>query len=113
MRKVVKIISSSSEEIYDVTLCDENGLISLNCTCPAGIYSMICKHRIALLGGDISNLFKKSDEKVVKEFLNSVGVEKIDSLFIELREVEKELENLKKKKSKLQKEIGKKISEGF
>jgi len=113
MRKIVKIKSSSSEEIYDVTLCNENGLISINCTCPAGIHSMICKHRTALLGGDISNLLKKSDEKAVSEFLNSIEVGKIDNLFAELVEIEKEIEKLNKKKSGLKKAIGRKLDEGF
>jgi len=113
MKKIVKIKSSSFAETYDVTLSNENGKISLNCTCQAGVHSMICKHRITLLNGDVSNVSKKSDIQVVEEFLNSIEVGKIDSLFAELIGIEKEIEKLNKTKSKLKRAIGFSLSKGF
>jgi len=113
MEKIVKIKSSSSNETYDVTLKNVNGIISLKCTCQAGMYGMICKHRTDLLNGDISSLLNLSDGKVVEEFLNSIEKGKIENLFTELRDVEKEIEKLNKKKSQLKKEIANKMSEGF
>ena len=62
MEAIVKIKSSSSDEIYDVFLKNDNGMISLNCTCQAGKHRMICKHRTDLLDGNVSSLKFEKDE---------------------------------------------------
>ncbi len=113
MEKIVKVKSSSSTEIYDVILKNENGIISLNCTCQAGIYKMICKHRTDLLNGNISSLVDESDIPVVEEFLNSIKDGKIDSLFAELTEIEKEIKKLNNKKKKIKKDISIRFCDGF
>jgi hypothetical protein len=74
---------------------------------------LLCKHRIDLLSGDITNLVRKSDVSVVEKFLSSIEMEKIDSLFAELVEIEKEIERLTKLKSKFKKNIGIRLCEGF
>jgi hypothetical protein len=113
MERIVKVKSSSSSDIYQVTLKNENGLVSLNCTCQAGIYRMICKHRTSLLEGDVSNLVLESDVPVVLEFIESVGEEKIENLFSGLFEIEEEIKRLNSIKKKIRKDIGFKFSDGF
>jgi hypothetical protein len=113
MKKNVKVKSSSSSDIYQVTLKNENGLVSLNCTCQAGIHKMICKHRTSLLEGDVSNLLSESDTSVVLEFIESIEDVKIANLFSGLYEIEEEIKRLNNIKKKIRKDIGFKFSDGF
>ena len=113
MEKTIKIKSSSSAEMYDVTLKNENGIFSLNCTCRAGIHKMICKHRVDLLNGDVSRLISEKDIQTAREFLDNIESGKVDSLFSELSVIEKEIEKLNKRKSKAKKDAGIRLSEGF
>ena len=99
--------------MYDVTLKNENGIISLNCTCRAGVHKMICKHRVDLLNGNVSRLISEKDIQTAREFLDNIESGKVDSLFSELLTIEKEVEKLNMRKSKIKKDIGIKLSEGF
>lgn len=113
MEKIVEVKSSSADDIYEVTLKNIDGIISLNCTCKAGIVKQKCKHRLSLLEGDVSNLVSESDIPVVQEFLNSIEAGKLESLFSDLEEIEKEIKKLTNKKKKISKETWKKFSDGF
>ena len=113
MKEIVRIKSSSSSDIYEVTLSNAKGLISLSCTCSAGMYGMICKHRTSLLSGDVSNLPYKSDVGVVECFLNGIEKGKIDDLFAPLKDVEREIKDLNNKKKEIKNEIASKLSGGF
>lgn len=113
MERIVKVKSSSSSDIYQVILKNENGLVSLNCTCQAGIHKMICKHRTSLLEGDVSSLVSESDVPVVLEFIESIGEGKIENLFSGLFEIEEEIKKLNNLKKKIKKDIGFKFSNGF
>jgi len=113
MKRIIKVKSSSSAEMYDVILNNQDGLISLSCTCKAGVHKMLCKHRIDLLNGDTSKLSDANDIQFVEEFLNCIEIDKLDNIFSELMDVEKEIERLSKKRSKLRKDIGIKLNEGF
>ena len=70
------IKSSSSDEIYAVTFKFDK-LITVNCTCQAGINKMLCKHRLNLIDGDITSLANQSDASVLPEVLNKIDKNKI------------------------------------
>ncbi len=113
MERVVKVRSSSTDEIYEVTLRNLNGLVSLNCTCKAGIVKQKCKHRISLLEGDVTSLVSMEDVSVIQEFIDSIEVGKLNRLFYELDKIENELLILTNKKKKISKETWAKFSDGF
>ena len=109
---VVKIESSSSGEIYEILLENKNGLVKVDCSCPAGQMEVLCKHRIALLNGDISVLLNESDANAVTDFLNEIE-DKIANLFAELNETTKEIERLNGVKKVQKRIISRKLSHGF
>jgi hypothetical protein len=113
METNIKIGSSSSDEIYTVSFKVDNGLISINCNCQAGLVKMLCKHRLNLLGGDISSMVDKSEEAALTDILSKIDKTKISDLYTDLNKVELELKKLEAERKKLRKEIGLKFSNGF
>nr|DAM71191.1 MAG TPA: SWIM zinc finger protein [Caudoviricetes sp.] len=78
MEKIVKfLIQGSGKEPYRCTFwkVDDYDLHSA-CTCPAGKKGQYCKHRFALLEGDITNVVDYSEEdfKELQEMLKSSDI---------------------------------------
>lgn len=117
MEKIVEVISDTSGELYEVSLKNENGILSFNCSCPSGMTKGICKHRKNLLDGDVSNLVNESDVFEIQVFLSSIEKSKIDNFFSELDKIEKqfdkEIRKLKKQKSDAKREFSKRFCDGF
>ena len=113
MQTSIKVNSSSSEEVYTVVFKIENDLISINCNCKAGLLKTLCKHRMNLLGGDISAMADKSEEKALADILSKISKTKISDLYTELNNVELEIQKFDLLRKKLRKEIGMKFSNGF
>ena len=64
MEKIVKfLIQGSGKEPYRCTFWKvDNYDLHSACTCPAGKKGQYCKHRFALLEGDITNVVDYSEE---------------------------------------------------
>jgi ABC-type antimicrobial peptide transport system ATPase subunit len=112
MEKIIQV-KSSSDEIYSVVFKFENDLLSINCNCKAGIVKMLCKHRLSLLEGDITDLNNISDKEELVKILNYIDKDKIKSLYNELNKVELDLKRLTNLRKNLRKDIGIKFSNGF
>ncbi len=112
MEYTFNINSSSSDEVYTVTFKFDK-LTSINCSCLAGSVKMLCKHRLNLIEGDISALIDKTDSFLLAEVLERIDKEKLNCLFGEITKVEDEIKRLNSLKSKIKKETGLKISNGF
>jgi hypothetical protein len=52
MKITLKAKSSSGGEPYDVDFLFEEGVLSVHCTCKAGVFGTACKHRLSFLKGD-------------------------------------------------------------
>lgn len=113
METTVQVGSSSNDGIYTVTFKIDDGLISINCNCQAGSVKMLCKHRLNLLGGDISAMIDKSEEASLVDILSKIDKTRISDLYTDLNKVELEIKNLEAERKKLRKEIGLKFSNGF
>lgn len=112
MEYTFNIKSSSSDELYVVTFKFDN-LITVNCTCQAGLNKMLCKHRLSLIDGDITSLANQADASVIPEVLNKIDKNKIAALYTDLNAIESEIKALETTRKKLRKEIGFKFSNGF
>jgi hypothetical protein len=113
MEKVIRIKSSSTEDIYDVVFKVENNLISINCNCPAGRVKTLCKHRLSLINGDLTDVAYQNSLALHKTIFNETDKLKITNLFKDLNQIEKEIKDLESIKKKLKKDIGLKFSNGF
>ena len=78
MEKIVKfLIQGSGKEPYRCTFWKvDNYDLHSACTCPAGKKGQYCKHRFALLEGDITNVVNYSEEdfKELQEMLKSSDI---------------------------------------
>lgn len=106
------IKSSSSDEIYVVSFKFDN-LITVNCTCQAGLNKMLCKHRLNLIDGDITSLANQSEASILPVVLDKIDKNKIAALYTDLNAIESEIKTLETTRKKLRKEIGFKFSTGF
>lgn len=90
---IVSYLGDSSE--YEITITDEP---RMSCSCPAGQKYSLCKHRLALLEGDLSRCINlpAADAAALKDYLNSKAFGEIYSLLQELHVLEEKMASLKK-----------------
>jgi hypothetical protein len=88
--------SSSTDEIYELKATSQGGTVSFLCACSGAQNGSICKHRMNLLHGDVTNLIaeKSSDVLALKNLLAGTNIER--SILI-LHDLEKEAEALKRR----------------
>jgi len=88
MEELVFIVKGSSVDPYEVTFVKDGSSLTAICTCPAGTYGNVCKHRIAILEGDSSSITSDNGDLVatVRDWLPGTDV---DAALTELREAEK------------------------
>jgi len=71
MEKITLLAKSSSgDEPYFVDFLLKHGSLSVHCSCKAGEYGQLCKHKLALVTCDESMLYDK--EQAVRATPNSI-----------------------------------------
>lgn len=72
------IRSSSTDEIYQVKATRADANLTISCSCPAGFAKTYCKHRFALISGDITALLSEnaSDVELLRDMLAGTDVER-------------------------------------
>lgn len=95
MPRIVFLVQGSTPEPYQVSFQLENQRFVAACSCPAGIMHQICKHRLAILAGDASNIVSPNTNEVstVVSWLPGTPIERA---LAELHEAEKQVELTKK-----------------
>lgn len=103
--RVVLSIQGSSDEPYEVVFEREGEVLIGSCTCKAGLFGQICKHRLLLLSGDEtyipgSDFVKVRDQLKVLVTGSDLEVE-LDRI-CELSQMKIEIDNeLKKRKKRM------------
>lgn len=95
---------------YEVTFTREGDQLTTKCTCQAGEYGLHCKHRIAIIMGDTSNILSGNENQVkeIKELIKDTDVEKA---LIHLKEAEKAYELAQKQLSKAKKTLARAMND--
>jgi uncharacterized Zn finger protein len=98
VEKCVFLIKGSASEPYKVTFEKDGSNLSAYCTCPAGQNGQYCKHRFAILAGDVDTVVSENvvDAKKVAGWLPGTDAE---SALQDVTIAEKELARAKKKLS--------------
>lgn len=87
-----KIQGSASEPYEQVFYLENNSIVEFHCSCPAGdIGNILCKHIIAILSGDDSNLTSNNldDMEKIQKILNIPELNEIYPIFKEMVSAEK------------------------
>ena len=102
--KITLKAKSSSGDPYDVDFIFEKGVLSVHCTCRAGMMRTACKHRLSLLKGDKKMLADPSQANqlaTVVEWANQVGfsnlLQQLDAAEAELSRLQREVKKAKKR----------------
>ncbi len=82
-------VKGSSPDPYENTFLKDGDSLTAICTCPAGTYGNLCKHRVAIVEGDASAVLDEDVGKVpqVVAWLSGTDVE---AALRELRRIEAE-----------------------
>src|SRR6202035_3015986 len=69
------LVKGSTGNVYEITAQRTSSRLRMTCTCQAGRNHIWCKHRAALIDGDISNLVSGSISDIKKLSEWAIGVE--------------------------------------
>lgn len=96
MVEIVFVVQGSAPEPYRVVFRKDGDRLTASCTCPAGTFSQLCKHRVRIMSGDHSGIISENFRAVldIQTWVSGTGIR--DAL-IELRDAEKQLEEAKKR----------------
>ena len=78
MEELVFSVKGSSSDDYEITFIKDGASLTALCTCPAGTFGGLCKHRVAILDGESKSITSGNADKVptVVEWLAGTDVEK-------------------------------------
>jgi uncharacterized Zn finger protein len=98
------LIQGSSSQPYETLFYVTDNNISGTCTCSAGINGQSCKHRLNILSGDTKGIISgnESDVELVRQAFKNTPLE---SKLNQLAEIEKDMEDIKKRINETKKEI--------
>ena len=104
MEQFIFLVQGSAPEPYRVTFKRDGSNLSAYCTCPAGENGQYCKHRFALLSGNIEAVVSQNieDAKRIATWLPGTDVEKA---LQEVQKAEQELEKAQKHLSSVKKQL--------
>lgn len=87
MEQLTIQVKGSTPDPYETTFIKDGDSLTALCTCPAGNFSNVCKHRVAILDGKAGAVLDDDKSKVSKvvEWLPGTDVE---AALLELRKVE-------------------------
>ena len=101
------LAKSSSGDPYHVRFRSDEGKLSISCTCQAGKFRKLCKHVVALLGGDASMLYDRAQATQLAGLREWAQGRRLASLFSELNAAriaaEEANSQFKKAKTKVEK----------
>jgi hypothetical protein len=100
----IRVRSSSSRHIYDLVFKRSRGPLRFSCSCPDGSLKQFCKHRRAILDGDIRSVVSSdiAFSEIHKAFASSAAA----TVMIEMTALEREMARTKTRISALKKQLG-------
>ena len=97
-------VVGSTGVIYTITINIKGENINYKCTCDAGIHSKLCKHRIEIAKGNLTNALNPI---TAEEIHNSISTHETINILNEISKKEKEAEDIKNAISSLKRKLGK------
>lgn len=88
MDQLVFLVKGSSKEPYELTFIKDGDSLTAICTCPAGTYGNLCKHRTSILDGNGKAITSDNAAEVATVVSWLPGTD-VAAALAELREAEK------------------------
>lgn len=87
MEQLTIQVKGSTPDPYETTFIKDGDSLTALCTCPAGSFSNVCKHRVAILDGK-SNAVLDDDKRKVPTVVEWLAGTDVEAALLELRKVE-------------------------
>ena len=113
MKEIRLRAKSSSGEPYDVVFTNEGTFFTVFCTCKAGIYGKLCKHKAKFLQGDESMLQNPGDAPALAEIRSWVRTSEYTALLTEHSAIKKEIEAARRKELEFRRTLEKAMKNGI
>jgi uncharacterized Zn finger protein len=77
MEQLDFLVKGSTPDPYEITFIKDGDSLTAICTCPAGTFGNLCKHRVAILDGDAAAIVSNNADKapLIQEWLVGTDVE--------------------------------------
>lgn len=96
MKKELLVKSSDGARDYLVEFIFENGMLLISCSCEGGKRGNWCKHRGALITGDMSSLSTHVDIDELNELSSWINKSEFPRLLARIESAKNELDEAKK-----------------
>ena len=88
MEELIFKVKGSSSDDYELTFIKDDDSLTALCTCPAGQFGGLCKHRVAIIDGKQESVSSDNADQVAKIVEWAVGTD-VEAALAELRAGEK------------------------
>lgn len=94
--------SSQPESPYSVNFIVADGMLRINCSCPAGSFGQLCKHKTSFIEGDDKMLYDISQKEILADIVSTIQA---SAIYDELSKISKRKIEIEKIQRKLKKEL--------
>jgi hypothetical protein len=103
---IIFAVQGSAAQPYQVKFQHHAGRVAASCTCPAGIFQDICKHRVMILNGITKGIVSDNTAAVPQVQQWIVGTE-VGAALAEMTSLEAQIDQLKKDLKNVRRTIAK------
>ncbi|WP_146006391.1 hypothetical protein [Cohaesibacter celericrescens] len=112
MDEITFEVEGSKGDSYFVTVEMSEGKFSMRCTCAAGAYGGMCRHRLDLLSGEVGNVLS-SNESDLDVVLGAFSKTKFPKHIEEIAKAATEKARWAKRERDLKKQLGREMDKGM
>lgn len=110
--------SSSQPELpYSVDFIIGDGMLRIHCSCPAGSFGQLCKHKTSFIEGDDKMLFDISQKEILADVVSTIQAspiyDELSKFFKRKIEIEKIQRELKKELKDMKLDLASKLKTGI
>lgn len=104
-------IQGSSEEPYNLEFFITENSFKARCDCPAGLMGTLCKHIIWIIEGEVPSNLVDGDASKIPGISKAFHASKVGEVYQSYKELEKEIEKLKKEMKNRKKQVARMLYE--
>lgn len=104
MEELVFRVKGSSGDEYEITFIKDGDSLTALCTCPAGTFGNLCKHRVAIIDGDAKAISSDNSDQAPKIVEWVMGTD-VEAALKQLHEGEKDKSLAKHEISALKRKV--------
>jgi hypothetical protein len=109
--------SSQPDSPYSVHFTINDETLFIHCSCPAGIYGKLCKHKTAFIEGDLNMLYDSSQQDILTDVVDTINNTPLYDDYLKFSErkniIERNLHELKNELRELKTTLARKLKNGI